>query len=52
VVRRFEGANEAGEAIIEWDAKTSSGDDLASGVYFARLKVDQFTATRKMVLLK
>jgi hypothetical protein len=52
VVRRFEGTSEAGEAIIEWDTKTSSGDDLASGVYFARLRIDDFTATKKMVLLK
>ena len=52
VVRRFEGANEAGEVSIEWDAKASDGSGVASGVYFARLKVDKFTATRKMVLLK
>jgi hypothetical protein len=51
-VRRFNGADEAGTVSIEWDARTSDGDELASGVYFARLKIASFTATKKMVLLK
>jgi hypothetical protein len=51
-VRRFSGADEAGTVSIEWDAKSSDGAEVASGVYFARLKIASFTATRKMVLLK
>ena len=51
-VRRFTGDGEAGVVSIDWDAKTSGGEEIASGVYFARLKVDSFTATKKMVLLK
>jgi len=36
-----------GYKVVTWDAK-----DLASGIYFYRLEAGEFTAIRKMVLLK
>jgi hypothetical protein len=38
---------EAGNHQVEWDGK-----DLASGLYFYRLQVGDFTATKKMILLR
>jgi len=46
-VERFAGTHEAGIVEIEWDAGS-----LASGIYFYKLTADNFTATKKMVLLK
>jgi len=46
-VERFAGSHEAGIVEIEWDA-----GNLASGIYFYKLTADNFTATKKMVLLK
>jgi hypothetical protein len=42
-----DGRLESGSHAITWDAS-----DYASGVYFYRLKVEGFTETRKMLLLK
>ena len=35
-----------------WDGKNAFGEPVASGVYFYTLKVDDFTATRKMLIRK
>ena len=35
-----------------WDGTTNSGSEVASGVYFYRIAADDFTDTKKMVLLK
>ncbi len=35
-----------------WDGKNSAGELAASGVYFYMLTADDFTATRKMLILK
>jgi hypothetical protein len=43
----FEGAQEAGEHTITWDAR-----DFPSGVYFARLQAGEHSENIKMVLLK
>lgn len=51
-VRRFDGADDAGYVTINWDARTDDGKNLASGVYFTRFKAGEFTASKKMVLLK
>ncbi len=37
---------------IIWDGRNNAGDEVSSGVYFARLSTSQDVATRKMVLLK
>ena len=35
-----------------WDGKNAHGEQVASSVYFYTLKAGQFTATRKMLILK
>jgi hypothetical protein len=42
---------EHGEA-AHWDGRDSLGQKVASGVYFYTLRAGEFTATRKMVILK
>ena len=46
-VQTFEGSHEAGVVNIEWDAS-----NMASGIYFYRLNAENFSDTKKMVLLK
>ncbi|HWR83055.1 MAG TPA: T9SS type A sorting domain-containing protein [Candidatus Deferrimicrobium sp.] len=46
-VARFSDAHEAGVVELNWDAA-----DLASGIYFYKLQAGDFSATKKMVLLK
>jgi len=40
------------ERAAYWDGQTQSGERATSGVYFYLLKAGDFTATRKMVILK
>ena len=47
VVTQFAGEAEAGVVSLEWDASTN-----ASGIYFYKLNAGDFSATKKMVLLK
>jgi serine protease AprX len=42
----------AGEYEVVWDGKNERGEEMASGIYFYRLKAGDFTETRKMLLLK
>ena len=35
-----------------WDGKNESGESVASGVYFYTLMTGNFTATRRMLILK
>jgi hypothetical protein len=42
----------AGTYRVFWDGRASTGEVVASGVYFYRLEADHFVRTRKMVLLK
>ncbi len=46
-VQRWNQTSEAGYIKVEWDAS-----NCASGVYFYRLQAGDFTATKKMLLLK
>jgi hypothetical protein len=46
-VQEFSGYSEAGEVQVVWDAT-----NVASGMYFYKATTDQFSATKKMVLLK
>ena len=46
-VRTWTGESDAGYVRVDWDASA-----YASGVYFYRLKASDFSATKKMVLLK
>jgi len=43
---------EAGEHEVVWDGKDAYGSQVASGVYFYRAKLNDYSETRKMVLLK
>ena len=51
-VREFNGMNDAGRVDVAWDSRDGNGRAVASGVYFYRLKVDGFTAAKKMMLVK
>ncbi len=42
----------AGRHQIKWDGKDEKGNDVSSGIYFYRLKTDEYTETRKMTLIK
>jgi hypothetical protein len=42
----------AGEHRVTWDGTDSSGNTVGAGVYFCRFEAGQYTATRRMVLLK
>jgi hypothetical protein len=53
LVRRLDPATGArGLVAVDWDGRTSSGERVASGVYFVRLEVDGAVATQRMVLLR
>ncbi len=52
LVHSFDGAAESGTVSIDWDGTTASGEQVASGVYFYRLRAGDFNATKKMMLLK
>jgi flagellar hook assembly protein FlgD len=43
---------QAGVHTVHWDGRDDDGRPVASGIYFCRLSVDTWSATRKMVLLK
>jgi hypothetical protein len=43
---------QAGYKRIEWDSKNERGEEVASGIYFYRIKAGEFVNSRKMVLLK
>jgi hypothetical protein len=47
LVKTFDGSFEAGEHSFSWDASAQ-----ASGVYFYKLTANNFSETKKMVLLK
>jgi len=44
--------NGAGSYEVVWDGKDDKGNEVASGIYFYRLKVGEFTECKKMLLLK
>lgn len=48
----FERELTPGRYEMVWDGKDESGAEVASGIYMYRLKTEQGTITRKMILLK
>ena len=52
LVREFDGTDEAGTVTVTWDGRNADGAQAASGVYLYRLKTEDFSATKKMILLK
>ncbi len=52
LVREFNGEDAAGMVVIEWDGKNFSGGQVASGMYLYRIEAADYSATKKMILLK
>lgn len=53
LVRRLvEGSQDAGSEVAVWDGKDHRGRDVASGVYYARLRAPGYESTVKMILLR
>jgi len=46
------GQQSAGEYSVTWNATDESGREVASGMYFYKVTAGEFSASRKMVLLK
>jgi hypothetical protein len=47
-----EGTQGAGSHVVRWDGVDQSGDRVSSGVYFYRLETEEYSSTRKMVMVK
>lgn len=47
-----DGILSAGEHRVTWDATDERNNRVASGIYFYRLETSEYTALRKMILLK
>ncbi|UCE18070.1 MAG: T9SS type A sorting domain-containing protein [Gemmatimonadota bacterium] len=45
-------SQEAGSYTVTWDGRDESGVEVTSGVYFCTIEAGNFTATKKMLLLK
>jgi hypothetical protein len=52
VITLVDGERGPGHHTVEWDGHDSNTLEVASGIYFYRLKTEDFSATRKMVLIK
>ena len=52
ISRPLDGFVAAGEHVVEWDGRSWDGTPVASGVYFYRLSAADFTATRKMAVVR
>jgi hypothetical protein len=52
VIVLYDGALEAGEYLIQWNATDQNGARVSSGIYFYRLTTEQGVISKKMVLLK
>jgi len=46
------GFQPAGRQAIRWDGRDHNGKSVASGIYFYRLTAEDFTASKKMMLVK
>jgi flagellar hook assembly protein FlgD len=52
VVTLTAGACAPGFRQLVWDGRDERGESVASGVYFARMVAPEYTASKKMVLLR
>lgn len=48
----IDGFYSVGTYEVEWDATDETGRKVASGIYFYRLTTDEYSRTRKMMLMK
>ena len=42
----------AGQHSVVWNGTDDNGKSVSSGIYFYKLKTDNFEKTRKMILMK
>ncbi len=42
----------AGSYSVDWDGRNSWGGEISSGIYFVQMKTEEFSDSRKMVLIK
>jgi len=47
-----DGTMSAGSHIVTWNARNANGEMMPSGVYFYRLSTPDFSAVKKMLLMK
>jgi hypothetical protein len=52
VTTLVDGYVEAGDHRVEWNGIDAGGNAVATGVYFYRIQVGNFSETRKMVMMK
>ena len=52
LVKTYNGHNEAGNVSVVWDGTDAVGSTVASGIYFYKANARDFSATKKMVLMK
>ncbi len=53
LITLFDGRLAGGERrVFDWQGRDESGRDLPSGVYFSRLRIDERSESRKMILLR
>ena len=52
LVKTYNGHNEAGTVNVIWDGTNANGSSVASGIYFYKANSRDFSATKKMVLMK
>jgi hypothetical protein len=52
LVNEFSDYSEAGTVEVMWNGTDNSGSAVASGIYFYKAQAGQYTATRKMILMK
>jgi len=45
-------SKEAGNYTVIWDGKDNQGKEVASGIYFYRLKAGEFILTKRMLLVR
>ena len=47
-----DGYQDAGYKRVEWNGRNGRGEEIASGIYFYRIKAGDFVDSKKMVILK
>jgi hypothetical protein len=52
MVKEYDGYSQAGTISVSWDGTDMNGRNVASGIYIYKASAGEFTATRKMILMK